>query len=693
MNESFSKSDIYKKCLQEHIYVDKKKNIDTRYIMNYGKFIEPGRICRVPEKIMRPFINNTYTLLAPVSDLEYLICGVPQNVAGIKNTGILSALVIILEKDLGGIIEDLIAAVKKNSRLFSVLLNGSIFKHFSGCKEMVDTIHDVFVGGALSGDDIPWHDIFRDILFFLMNINVVEFIDGVPYNSNINDITMKLPSNIISGTDVRSMERHIVLIRKMGYIYPIFLLNPYMYFSSGIIEKKIFSQADQIIDIVSHTADYYKNKETYRSNTIELADIHKFACVNKSFDLKVIYVNKSNLCYMAQLDLEKESIYIPINFVYYNISSKFEVRYKPFTRAGKNKMAALNSFLLEYNKWVILENKKNDRDLTYKTVSVDLWLVLDPIGSSSQKVIGFRYKDLNFYVELSLKEALKLKEAKLMRVYYDPDVLNLVAFEESPPEADNRIENIYKNLYHYHSYDLFLLEFMNYFNTLRDVSMRKFIDAELVKKNDDIIDRIYDKLLDVYMEEYATTKGKSTKEKIPKIQVSRITVDKDVDNEVLMRFKLFLLNDIGKLKTQINEYMKANISLTEIKNIIKTSNYAFDFIDIHRIKNMDREHARKFLQNVASKLFVVKKNVVFKESYFPNIFITCASRVSVEFCSNHKLIVEKDKFSDYLDIFLQDILNPLKEQWLFNIMFAENVFSYFEFTYRNNENIEVQQLW
>lgn len=690
MNESVSKTKIYQKCIQDHIYKDEKKNIETRYIMNYGKFIDPGRICRVPDKIMNAFINNTYTLIAPMRNMEYLIYGVPQNVAGIKNTGILSALVIILEKDIGGIIDVLISAVKENSRLFSVLLNGAIFKYFTSCGELVDTIHDVFIGGALPSDGIPWHDIIRDILFFLMNINVIEFIDSVPYNSSIVDIGLKLPSNITSGSDVRSMSRHILLIRKMGYIYPIFLMDQAVFFSSGIIEKKIFGTSDQVVDIVSHTVDYYKNKETHHSNTLELEDIQKFTGGSKDFELEVIYVNKSNLCYMLQLMAFGEKIYIPINYVYYNISSNFKVQYDAFTRKDKNKIEALNKFLLEYNKWILVENKKNGRDLAYKVITVDNWLVLDPLNSKTQKVIGFRYRDLNFYVEMTLLAAQDLKNAKLIRLYYDPDVLNKVAMGELDPQIDNRTENIYKNLYHYHSYDLFLLEFMNYFNTLRNVQLRAFICSELVKKNEDIIDKIYEKLLSAYMEEYAT---KSTLQEIKKIKVTRITIDKDIDNEVLSRFKIFLLNDIGKLETQINEYMKENIDLATIKGVIGSSNYAFDFIDIHRIKNMDKVQARKKLQGVAKKLFLIKKNVVFKESYFPNIFTTCAARSNIEFCSENKLIVEKERFEDYLDIFLQDILNPLKEQWLFNIMFAENVFSYFEFTYRKNENTEVVQLW
>ena len=139
--------------------------------------------------------------------------------------------------------------------------------------------------------------------------------------------------------------------------------------------------------------------------------------------------------------------------------------------------------------------------------------------------------------------------------------------------------------------------------------------------------------------------------------------------------------------------MKGNIDLKTLHEIINNTNYAFDFIEIHQLKNMSLDKARKQLENLAKKLFTIKKDIKFKDSYFPNIFNICSSKSAAEFCDGEKLIIEKNKFCDYLEIFLQDLLNPLKEQWLFSIMFSDNVFSFFEFINRANENIEVLQLW
>ncbi len=687
MLESQTKSHIYQKCITDHIYTDERRSVETRYVMNYGKFIEPGRICRLPEKFVKSLIYNSYTVATPPSDAEeYLVYGVPQNAAGVKKTGLLSTLAFILEKELRDLIQELINLITQKKRLFPVLLNGEIYKYFSTYKDLTTALHDAFIARGLDSSDIPWHDVIRDLMFFFMDINLIEFIDSSPYNSNIADIIVSLPSNVTSGADVLSMKRHVVVIRKMGTVYPIFLINKDLFFSSGIIKSKTFGPQDQIIDTISHMMNYYRSKESRGSDTLELDDIYKYAESARDVEIKGLFVNKSNLCYIVHLTAKSKDLYLPIKYVYHNIHDKYEIHYEPFTRAGKNFLKPMNEFLLEYNMWVIKENKREGRALTYKTITVDRWMVF--VQSKEKKVIGFQYKDLNFYMELKLSEAIKFKEADQVLIYYEPDLVNRVAFEEAPPQEDNRTHNIYKNLYHYHSYDLFILEFMNYFTTFQNKKMRAFIAAELVKKDEDIIDNIYEKLFHMYSEIYSTEPLIKVKEKL-----SRITINKDVDAALLNRFKLFLNNDIGKLETQIADYMKENMSLKDVQAAIDGSSYAFDFIDIHNIKNMSIADGRKQLQAIAKKLFIVRKDIKFKDSHFPNVFVSCSSKTDLQFCESNKLVVEKDKMDDYLDIFLQDVLNPLKEQWLFNVMFAENVFSFFEFTYRMDESISIVKLW
>ncbi len=679
MNESVSKSDIFKKCLDEHIYTDKKVTIETRYIMNYGKFIEPGRLCRLPEKFMKTFVYNSFTTAVPQK--EYYIYGVPQNTNSIRNTGILSSLVIIMEKELSEIIKEMTAEINKKKHLFSVLLNGSIYRYFNSHRDFCQSFHDTFISSAITTSDIPWHDIIKDVLFFFLDINVIEFIDFVPYNGNISDISINLPSNITSGSDILTSPRSIVLMRKMANVFPIFQVNSQHYFSSGIIDKKIFGPDDQIIDVISHLVDYYKNKESTSANTLELSDIIQFCQAQKDYSISGIFINKSNLCYMVAINQDK--LYIPVKYVFHKAAKGINVYYETFRRSGKNSMKMLNEFLLKYNTWIIQQNKHLRREPTYKTVSVDYWLVLDPLsGNKEKKVIGFRFQDLNFYVELKLKEALALKKAKLVRLYYEPDTLNRVAFEEPPPQEDNRSMNIYDDLYQYHSYSLFVLKFMSYFNQSKNTAFRKFIHNKLENSDENIIGILNEELLKIYLHEYSQAPAK-------KVLIQQF----DEEASLISHFKLFFLNDMSKLEAQIKEYMKNNITLENLHQIIDTSSYAFDFIEIHRLKNMPFEKARQALAATAKKLFTIKKNPHFKETNFPNIFSSCDSRNSATFCDKDKLIVDKKYFDDYLDIFLQDLLNPLKEQWLFNIMFAENVFSFFEFINRQNENIEVTQLW
>lgn len=676
MMESNSKSNIYEKCLKEHIYTSKKNMIETRYIMNYGKYIEPGRICKLPDKFMQPFVYNSFTTSQLLEkDDGYFLYGVHQNAAGVKNTGLLSALVLIFEKDIKSIVEEFIQLINAKKHLFAVILNGGIYRYFNNHKEFTQSLHDTFISGSITSE-LPWHDIFKDILFFFNNINVIEFIDFVPYNANIGDITINLPSNIKSGGDLKISSRNIIIFKKMNNIFPVFLINPTNYFSAGIIKKKIFDADEQIVDVISYLMDYFQNKESSNSNTMEMSDLNSFICDNKKFKIKSVFVNKSNLCYIVELN----DLFIPVKYVYYKASHDVVVNYEPFKRSGKNDFKTLNNFLLEYNKWNIQRNKKMGREPAYKTVVVEKWLVYN------EKVIGFRYTDLNFYVQLDLKTALNFKQAPMIKIYYEIDKLNAVAFDETAPQDDNRTMNIYKNLYHYHSYDLFVIKFMSYFNISRNSGFRQFLKKELEKNDENINENIERELLKIYVKEYE--KGKKTQ------NISQIVKEKEEGEiESLHHFKIFLINDLSKLEAQINEHMKGNIDLKTLHEIINNTNYAFDFIEIHQLKNMSLDKARKQLENLAKKLFTIKKDIKFKDSYFPNIFNICSSKSAAEFCDGEKLIIEKNKFCDYLEIFLQDLLNPLKEQWLFSIMFSDNVFSFFEFINRANENIEVLQLW
>ena len=60
-----------------------------------------------------------------------------------------------------------------------------------------------------------------------------------------------------------------------------------------------------------------------------------------------------------------------------------------------------------------------------------------------------------------------------------------------------------------------------------------------------------------------------------------------------------------------------------------------------------------------------------------------------QYCNNNKLIINNHKFENILEILTADILNPVKEKWIFSSVFGDNVISYFKFIKRPDENITI----
>jgi hypothetical protein len=59
------------------------------------------------------------------------------------------------------------------------------------------------------------------------------------------------------------------------------------------------------------------------------------------------------------------------------------------------------------------------------------------------------------------------------------------------------------------------------------------------------------------------------------------------------------------------------------------------------------------------------------------------------YCKKRKFIIEKKKLNELLEIMAADILNPVKEKWIFNSVFTDNVITFFKFRQRPNEFITV----
>ena len=193
------KHKIYQTCMKTHLYDKGRKNIvqEPRYIMNYGKFIESGRLCKLPENTLEPLFYESFYENAGFEEEcyqldKYFIYGVAQEWEGISNMGIINTISIALEISVLDFISSVNKKIKNQPSIFSIFLNGNILREFYDYHQFLDILSKIFLTKTLVDNywlELNWTKIFADVLFYYYNIILIEFNDkcGRSINGQIMD--------------------------------------------------------------------------------------------------------------------------------------------------------------------------------------------------------------------------------------------------------------------------------------------------------------------------------------------------------------------------------------------------------------------------------------------------------------------------------------------------------------------------
>ena len=122
--------------------------------------------------------------------------------------------------------------------------------------------------------------------------------------------------------------------------------------------------------------------------------------------------------------------------------------------------------------------------------------------------------------------------------------------------------------------------------------------------------------------------------------------------------------------------------------------YNFNKIKINALKVKTKEQIFSELSILAKRIVVIAPdakiiNILNKTDEFPNMLLTCNDRSPV-YCKNNKLLITSNKLKELLYIMTDDILNPFKQKWMFNIIFTDQIINYFKFKRREYENIKIE---
>lgn len=699
-NDNKIKKTIFETCMKEHSYKSEKLNMiqDTRYIMNYGKFVTPGRICNLPENTIEPLLYENFT--EGVSGMEpqcedqnrYYIYGIEQNTPNIQNVGFITTLAFSLDLTLEALIQSLIKSINEDTSRFHMLLDGDIYKHFDSVKTLIAAIKDTFIGelATARNREIPWNEIFIDLAYYYLNILPIIFIDRSIEVENI-----KLLVNGKISTKEQIMDPNyqtLLLIKKKRVFNPIIYLNSIVYFRSKLITAKLYKHTDNVINILQKVIDFeqikrHKSQERAEINLYTLDSFLK-SPYNKKYHLTAYFINNNNLCYYVEIKYNAKKIYFPVKYSSYTVSDTVEIIYDCFLlKKHKTQLHDLNEFIKYFNHWIALESESKGLfkqgvkkslpleqrvEPIYDYIRADKWLLLDnPFSNCKPLVLGFKHKGINYYFCPIAKEvAKKISNAPFEQLLYHPDDVNQTTCSGAKIKTDPRVCNILKSMYDYHLYEILILELTELLNKERNLPLRHLIKKELLNNLD----------------------------------VSSYDTLKNIDSEVTKYFSKFenettsKIEDMKVLTDQINGYMTQHHNKKHLFDLVDSFFYNFDRIKINELKSMPYDKIVQELHKMCKNIvkIVTRKELdrsLTKMEDFPNMLMSCQRSSKIHqkgYCAGNKLYITKPKLDELISILASDILNPFKQKWIFSVIFTNRNINYFRFIKKENESIIIE---
>lgn len=684
---------IFDMCLKEGKYLKKTKTITTssRYIMAYGftKEIEVGRLSRIPEDTMEALFYETYSSGENTTDQEcitnngYFLYGVPQYNENLNNIGYVFCLAHSLGLTIKQLIQETQKKIKKYSNKFSLIMDGKICKYFSTSTSFNNTLQELFLTSKSLVTEkyhyYPWNEMFMSIGFLYFNINTIYFSN----RSQADTVNLILPPNVKNSDYLLvSDHKHLLILRKRNHFYPIYVFNTELYFKTGVIETKLFGSKSSTIITIANVIDTYLQKSNFSisensGSRLELSDLYKFvdSVKNKQnwiSNITKLYVNKLNLCYGVEIDNK----YLPIHqSLYFGEEEDKDITFKPFYMKSNNlfKLETLMKLIKIYNKSRKSQNIK---------IHIQKWLIQvenpsKPLKFRSLKVIGFIWNNLNFYIKpISTKKARKYKSVSFLPILYNPNDINKAIHLSGKGKTidsstkDKRCKLIGKSIYNNYLYQLLLLEFMTLFNKQKNKTLRLKLKKLIVKTK-------FNKQNS--MEKFET----NLKNLI-------------INSKSRESLNITESEDILKIRNQVMDYLNSEFfrkgKIKELLQMIDKTDYNFDKVLYEKIKKYPFDKLKKELKKI-SKKFITLSSKSPKIEEFPNMFISCSllKDKNQEYCKRKKLIIERKKFDELIEIMAADMKNPMKEKWLFSSLMLDKVITFFKFIRRPFEDIYIIQ--
>lgn len=481
------KAKIYRMCIEDHEYIDDKtSNTSSRYIMSYGKDMEFKRIGKPPENLEKFLMYNTKLgeeVKNVLKSYNYYLYGVNQNSPSIPNIGAFYCIISALNITAAKFLLSVSKCISKNNDIFKILLDGDLQKYFRSAEDFVSFLPQIFENSLQH--DLDWNRLFIDLLKFCYNINTIIFDDYSKRTSGTSaKLIIKSKIKLVLFEKIKHVEdfipeefgtpkKYLILIRRNErggddkLYYPMYIIRPRNFFKNKLIEKRIFTNKDNLIIVIRKMiSDMLKKVIEVKSN-LDLLLISEFV-ENTKYEVKYKFINNKNMCYAVILTLKGKECYIPIESSFHKKDSTSN--YKPFYRKDyelnyktlTSCISAINEYIIKKSRKMRIIDVEGNVIPIYPLIKVKKFLILNG------KTIGFTDSKFYYYFD----DFKVIKNPYYLR--YDPDDVNKAIIAMDKIE-DNRTKLKYISYYYKHIYDLLVFELTNYFDVQRNNIIRKKI--------------------------------------------------------------------------------------------------------------------------------------------------------------------------------------------------------------------------
>ncbi len=632
-------------CLQKHKYSPGDEDVDTafsRHIMKYGKDIDFGRLSRLPSTGVKELL---YGSISPPAD--YFIYGVPQQTPGANNIGIIYSIAQAMGIPMETLVMDIIKRFK-NGKVFNILLNGGLVDLFQTEDVFLASIKDVFIDAKIFNYELlkftQWNELFIEMVYNLYGISVFMFIDNDGQGSQIDLYTSSAVMADISNGIAGSSQSYITLIKKSNSVYPIFIINIEDYVKTQQIAKRMYSSSDNLVQILAKVMSSGTQYEVV-DDQIDMELVKGYTTAGGG---KILckYINGQNMCYAALVQMGPGVVYIPLKCGPYSadgIKIDFGVFSRKQHKVRLNDSVQVLEGLNNYIKSHHLLSAENHL-YRYKLLDIANYIFVE------KSLIGLNVNGAVWYVTeyVVLESHIPVLHSK-----FDYTEVNAAIAKRAGPKEDPRSLYLGKSLYENYIYQLFVLEFMNYFDNERNTPLRE----ELIKL---IADTDFKKNTGKFRESL---------------------------HRILQNFP----DDYISIQRRLVAFYYSRFNKLQLVQDINSTVYNFDRITYNKLSKLDKAEMVKALKHI-SKSFAVEQNLSIAKINFPNIYMPCAeSQENPGYCKDSKLIINRP-IDDFIDIFAADLRNDIKNKYLESSIWTDNIISYLKFDQHPNESISVYKL-